>query len=374
MSITVRNGVDRLGDAEHLLRGRRLGLLSAASGVNKAGIPTYALLQEKYRLCALFAPEHGIRSNLQDGKWGDDGADPETGLPLCSLGRKDTERLDALLDTIDLLVYDIQDVGARFYTYLYNLTDLMQRCAARGLPVLVLDRVDPIGGLLTEGPRLDETRFASGIGRYDLPTRYGLTVGEFARWVNASKGIGAELHVLEVQGWPRGAYADETDLLWVNPSPNIPSVGSAINYIGTCLFEATNLSEGRGTTRPFDLVGAPFIDSAALCDELRARRLPGVTVRRAAFTPQFNKHAGEVCEGIELHITDRTAYRPLYTSLCILAHVCRYPEFERRDAGLCLRYGSDALCGNFDPDALAARDEAALAAFAREVEPFKLYA
>ncbi len=373
MHISVRNGVDHLADADHLLRGRRIGLLSAASGVNKDGIPTYALLQKNYRLSALFAPEHGIRSNLQDGKWENDGVDPETGVPLCSLGQKDTARLDALLEEIDLLVYDIQDVGARFYTYLYNLTDLMQRCAARGLPVLVLDRIDPIGGLLTEGPRLDEARFSSGIGRYDLPTRYGLTVGEFARWVNATKGIGAELHVLEIQGWTRGCYADETDLLWVNPSPNIPSVGSAINYIGTCLFEATNLSEGRGTTRPFDLVGAPFIDSAALCDELRARHLPGVTIRRAAFTPQFNKHAGEVCEGVELHITDREAYRPLHTALCILAHVRRYPEFTQRDAGMNLRYGNDALCGDFDPDLLAERDAANLAAFSREVTPFKLY-
>lgn len=369
----VRNGVDHLDDAAHLLRGNRLGLLSAASGVTKDGVPTYVLLREKYRLSALFAPEHGIRSNLQDGKWGDDGTDPETGLPLCSLGQKDTARLDALLDTIDLLVYDIQDVGARFYTYLYNLTDLMQRCAARGIPVLVLDRINPIGGILTEGPRLDEARFASSIGRYNLPTRYGLTVGEFARWVNAAKGIGAELHVLAVEGWSRALYADETDLLWVNPSPNIPSVNSAINYIGTCLFEATNLSEGRGTTRPFDLIGAPFLDSQALCDELRARRLPGVTVRRAAFTPQFNKHAGEVCEGVELHITDRTAYRPLYTALCLLAHARQYPEFVQRDAGMALRYGTDALCADFDPDTLAAENEAACAAFAREMESYRMY-
>ena len=373
MPVSVRQGVDRLDDAHSLLRGRRIGLLSAASGVSKAGIPTYALLQEKYHLCALFAPEHGIRSNLQDGRWEEDGVDPETGIPLCSLGQKDTDRLEALLDEIDLLVYDIQDVGARFYTYLYNLTDLMARCAARGLPVLVLDRINPIGGLQIEGPRLDEVRFSSSIGRYNMPTRYGLTIGEFARWVNAAKGIGAELHVLEVQGWKRKFYADETDMLWVNPSPNIPSVGSAINYIGTCLFEATNLSEGRGTTRPFDLVGAPFIDSAALCHALRARRLPGVTIRRAAFTPQFNKHAGQVCEGVELHITDRTAYRPLYTSLCILEHVRHYPEFEQRGAGMCLRYGNDALCGSFDPDILAQQDEADLAAFAHEIEPFKLY-
>lgn len=373
MPVSVRQGVDRLDDAHSLLRGRRLGLLSAASGVSKDGIPTYALLQEKYALRALFAPEHGIRSNLQDGRWEEDGVDPETGIPLCSLGQKDTDRLEALLDEIDLLVYDIQDVGARFYTYLYNLTDLMARCAARGLPVLVLDRINPIGGLLTEGPRLDESRFSSSIGRYNMPTRYGLTVGEFARWVNVIKGIGAELHVLEVQGWHRALYADETDFLWVNPSPNIPSVGAAINYIGTCLFEATNLSEGRGTTRPFDLIGAPFIDSAALCDALRARHLPGVTVRRAAFTPQFNKHAGQVCEGIELHITDRRVYRPLHTSLCILEHVRHYPEFEQRDAGMCLRYGNDSLCRAFDPDALASRDEADLAEFWRETEPYRLY-
>lgn len=373
MSHFVRNGVDHLSDADALLRGKRLGLLSAASGVTKEGIPTYVLLHERYRLCALFAPEHGIRSNLQDGRWGDDGVDPETGLPLCSLGRKDTARLSSFLDTIDLLVYDIQDVGARFYTYLYNLTDLMQQCAARGLPVLILDRINPIGGSLTEGPRLDETRFSSSIGRYNMPTRYGLTVGEFARWVNVAKGIGADLHILEVQGWTRQLWADETDLLWVNPSPNIPSVNSAINYIGTCLFEATNLSEGRGTTRPFDLIGAPFIDSKALCDELRVRRLPGVVVRRAAFTPQFNQYAGEVCEGVELHITDRDAYRPLYTALCLLAHARRYPQFEQRDAGLCLRYGTDAICGEFDPDELDEQNEASCTDFAREVELYRLY-
>lgn len=201
----------------------------------------------------------------------------------------------------------------------------MQQCAARGLPVLILDRINPIGGSLTEGgPRLDETRFSSSIGRYNMPTRYGLTVGEFARWVNVAKGIGADLHILEVQGWTRQLWADETDLLWVNPSPNIPSVNSAINYIGTCLFEATNLSEGRGTTRPFDLIGAPFIDSKALCDELRVRRLPGVVVRRAAFTPQFNQYAGRVCEGVDCispTVTLTVRFIPRYVSLRTLAAI-----------------------------------------------------
>lgn len=373
MAIHVRSGVDRLDDAAHLLRGRRVGLLSAASGVDRAGVPTYVKLGEKYRLSALFAPEHGMRSNLQDGKWADNGLDPETGLPMYSFGARDEEKLEDLLGEIDVLVYDIQDVGARFYTYLYNLSDLMARCARRGVPVLVLDRINPIGNVRLEGPRLNEGRFSSSIGRFDLPVRYGLTVGEFARWINAEKGIGCALHVLEVEGWSRGVYADETDLLWVNPSPNIPSVGCAINYIGTCLFEATNISEGRGTTRPFDLVGAPFVDSAALTDELRARDLPGVIIRRAAFTPQFNKHAGEVCEGVELHIVDRAVYRPLYTALCILAHMRRYPAFTQRDTGMALRYGNDALAGEFDPDVLSARDEAGLAAFAREVEAYRLY-
>lgn len=370
---TVFNGIDVIKKADALLRGGRLGLLSAASGVNKAGDATYSILRERYTLCALYSPEHGIRSNLQDGGWQDDCTDPETSLPLYNAGTSDVSKLDAMLEPIDILVYDIQDVGARFYTYLYNLSDMMARCAILKKPVVVLDRINPIGGKLIEGPRLDEAHHSSGIGRFNLPTRYALTVGEYARWLNATKKLGCELHVIELEGWARSLYADETDLLFVNPSPNIPSVNSAINYVGTCLFEATNVSEGRGTTRPFDLIGAPFVNSAALVDHLRAKHIDGLTVRRAAFTPVFNKHAGQVCEGVELHITDRNAYRPLYTALCILEHLRLYPEFSASDSGLALRYGTSDISTSLSPEHLTEIANADHHRYRREIAPYLLY-
>lgn len=369
----VLNGVDRLSTADLMLKGRRVGLLTAASGVDREGIPTYELISRRARLEMLFAPEHGIRSNLQDGLWAEDTRDEETGARMVTLNSRMYERLPDLLRQLDVVVYDIQDVGARFYTYLYNLTHMMQACAKAGVPVVVLDRINPIGGVQTEGEILDEERYRSGIGEYAIPTRYGLTVGEFAGWVNTERGIGCDLRVIRCEGWHRDSYADETDLLFVNPSPNIPSVNSAINYIGTCIFEATNISEGRGTTRPFDLIGAPFVDSRRLCEELRAQHLPGVVFRRTWFTPMFNKHAGVVCEGVELHITDRRSYRPIETMLHLYRHMRAYPEFEARDQGLCLRFGSDLLTGDFDIPSFLASNQARLLEFEKECRPYLLY-
>lgn len=370
---TVFNGIDLIDSAKSILRGNRLGLLSAASGVNKQGEATYSILREKFELVALYSPEHGIRSNLQDGGWQEDQIDTETGLPLYNVGVTDPAKLDAMLEGIDVLVYDIQDVGARFYTYLYNLSDMMTRCALLKKPIVVLDRINPIGATIIEGPRLDESRFSSGIGRFNLPTRYSMTVGEYAQWQNAEKHLGCELHIIKLEGWERSLYADETDLLFVNPSPNIPSVNAAINYIGTCIFEATNVSEGRGTTRPFDLIGAPYIDSNALVSHLRSKHIDGLTVRRAAFTPVFNKHAGKVCEGVELHITDRNAYRPLYTALCILEHLREYSEFEASCGGLALRYGTDDINTIRSPESLTSKSVAEHPQYLREISPYLLY-
>lgn len=366
-------GIDRIRDADKLLRGKRVGLLSAASGIAKSGDATYEILRERYDLAALYAPEHGIRSNLQDGLWLKDGVDPETGLPLYNVGTSSVELLDAMIADIDVLVYDIQDVGARFYTYLYNLTDMMARLSSQKKPLVVLDRPNPIGGVAFEGPRLDEANCSSGIGRFSLPVRYGLTVGEYARWANAEKNIGCELFVIELDGWERSLYADETDLLFVNPSPNIPSVNAAINYIGTCLFEATNVSEGRGTTRPFDLVGAPFVDSKALCGHLRSKHIDGLTVRRAAFTPMFGKHAGKVCEGVELHVIERSVYRPLFAATCILEHMRQYDEFEFSAQGLALRYGNNDISGNYTPEELRDRAAGSLESFLSEAKRYMLY-
>ena len=373
MLYRVLNGVDCLSCADPLLRGRRVGLLTAASGVDRQGVPTYARLAQCARLEVLFSPEHGIRSNLQDGLWAEDARDEETGARLFTLNSRNYERLPAVLRELDAVVYDIQDVGARFYTYLYNLTHLMSACAEIGIPMIVLDRINPIGGVQMEGEILDESRYRSGIGEYAIPTRYALTVGEFAKWVNTEKGIGCDLHVIPCEGWRRDMYADQTDLLFVNPSPNIPSVNAAINYIGTCIFEATNISEGRGTTRPFDLIGAPFVDSRRLCEEMQSLHLPGVLFRRTWFTPMFQKHAGTVCEGVELHITDRATYRPIETMLGLYRHMRSYPQFEARRDGLALRFGSDLLWGDYDISAFRAENSKRLEAFSQSCKPYLIY-
>ena len=367
------NGVDRLDSFAHLFKGKRVGLMTAASGVDRAGIPTYARVARYGRLEVLFAPEHGIRSNMQDGLWAEDARDEETGARLMTLNGRTYGRLPEVLAELDVVVYDIQDVGARFYTYLYNLTHMMQACADAAVPLIVLDRINPIGGALIEGEILDETRYRSGIGEYAIPTRYGLTVGEFASYINATYRMSCPLQVVPCEGWKRALYGDETDLLFVNPSPNIPSVNAAINYIGTCIFEATNISEGRGTTRPFDLVGAPFVDSKRLCDEMQSYRLPGVVFRRAWFTPMFQKHAGTVCEGVELHITDRNSYRPIETMLYLYRHMRTYPGFEARPDGLGLRFGSDFLLGEMDIEAFLRRNRDDLSAFRQSTDPWLIY-
>lgn len=365
-------GADRLGTIDDELRGARLALLTNASGIDREGVPTYERLARDYNLRLLLSPEHGIRTNLQDGGWSDDTRDPETGARILCMRSCGNEALDAALAEIDLVLYDIQDVGARFYTYLYNLTELMRRCAAAGVSLVVLDRPNPISGAVM-GPVLDESRFSSFVGEYAIPTRYGLTVGEFANYINAEYSLGCEVHVVRLEGWSRDLYVDETDGLWVNPSPNIPGVGTAVNYLGTCLFEATNISEGRGTTRPFDMIGAPFVDSRRLYDELCSQPHDGVVYRRTCFTPQFNKHAGQCCEGVELHITDRSTYDPIAAALRILRHMRRYPEYTQRDNGLCLRWGTDWILGEADPEEYRRFSAVECGRFCERCRPYIMY-
>ena len=376
MKHTVLCGVDRQSDIHSLVSGRKTALLTAASGVTKAGIPTYHVLREMSDLRLLFAPEHGLASSMQDGAFSkEDGAlHAETGARLYDISAlRGTDRLTELLREVDIAVYDIQDVGARFYTYLCNLTQLMRAAKEAGKPVLVLDRPNPIANTVCEGLVLDESRFSSFVGEYAIPTRYGLTVGEYARYVNTEKGIGCDLHVLACEGWTSDMHFDETDLLWVNPSPNIPTVNCAINYIGSCIYEATNLSEGRGTTRPFDWLGAPFVDEKRLLADMNALSLPGVTFRAMTFTPMFNKHAGQTCRGVELHITDRAAYRPFETMLHMFRHFKTYPEFEMKRQGLALRLGQDILTEDFDPTTLVANEAEKLKTYCEIAEKYRLY-
>lgn len=372
---TVLCGVDQPDRLSDYLRGKRVALLTAASGVNKRGISTYDVIGEiGGDLRILFSPEHGLYSALQDGKFGDtDGIHPGTGARLYSLGSAGHPSLANLLEEVDIAVYDIQDVGARFYTYLCNLTQLMRACRAAGKPLLVLDRPNPIGGRGMEGLILNESRFSSFVGEYAIPTRYGLTVGEYALWANTERRIGCELYILPCRGWARDIYADETDLLWVSPSPNIPTVSTCFNYIGNCLYEATNLSEGRGTTHPFDWIGAPFVDEEDLWHRMTALGLPGVVFRPLHFTPMFNKWAGETCRGLELHITDRRTYQPFRTVLYMLRYLKEYPETTLRRDGMALRVGQDVLCSAYDPEAILHREQDLLRKFSENVEKYRVY-
>ncbi|MBQ8137322.1 MAG: DUF1343 domain-containing protein [Clostridia bacterium] len=317
MKLHVTSGADRLQSLEAKLQGKRVGLMTNPTGIDHSLRSTIDTLYGMGHLDAMFAVEHGIRGMEQAGAAVATQTDPETGLTVYSAFGKTSHFTDEMLDAFDILIFDIQDVGARFYTYLYSLSYAMEACARAGKEMVVLDRVNPIGGVKQAGTILD-TRFSSFVGDYALPTRYALTIGEYALYVKDYLKLDVHLTVVTLEGWERRAYLDETDLPWVAPSPNCPDLAAALCYIGTCIFEGTNVSEGRGTTQPFQLIGAPFLDGAKLAKRLNDLRLPGVHYRPAAFTPTFSKHQGTPCQGVQLHITDREAAEPFTAGLCLL--------------------------------------------------------
>jgi uncharacterized protein YbbC (DUF1343 family) len=268
----------------------------------------------------LFGPEHGIRGSAQDMIGVGTNLDPATGLPEVSLYGATFESLSPAADhlaEIDVLVFDVQDVGARYYTYAATMALCMRAAKAEGVRVVVLDRPNPIGGLQVEGGGL-EPGLENFCALYPVPQRHGLTVGELARLYNTTFGIGCELEVVACDGWQRAFYYDETDLPWIMPSPNMPTLDTAIVYPGMCLLEGTNLSEGRGTTRPFELFGAPFVDGRAFAAELERYDLAGVTFRPCTIEPMFQKHAGKRCGAVQLHVVDRRAFDSYRTGLAVL--------------------------------------------------------
>lgn len=305
----VLNGLDHLADAAPWLKGRRLGLITSTSGVTRMLTSGIDAIHAQFPLTALFGPEHGVRGDHDAGATVETYTDPATRLPVYSLYRKDSQHMTPeMLDLVDTVIYDIQDIGARFYTYISTLLYVMRDCAAAGKELVVLDRINPLGGKVEGG--LLQPGFESFVGAYPLTTRYGLTPGEFARLANEEQHIGCQLHVLPVLGWKREMLFPETGLYWMMPSPAIPNFETALLYPGTCLTEATNISEGRGTSAPFELIGAPFINGAALADRMNAKKLPGVIFTAAYFTPSASKHAGRRCEGVHIHLTDTKAMTP----------------------------------------------------------------
>ncbi len=305
MKATVLSGLDRIETADTLLRGRRVGLMTNPTGLSSDFRGTIDIVRERYNLTALFACEHGIRGDIQAGVEIDEHIDAETGVRVYSTYNTSHRMLPEMTEAFDVFLFDMQDVGVRFYTYLYSLAYAMEECAKAGKPVVVLDRLNPVGGERVEGTILDR-RFASFVGDYEIPTRQGITVGEFARYVRAYLKLDLELHVVPLSGWRRSLYLDDTNTPWVAPSPNCPTLHAALCYIGTCIFEGTNISEGRGTTLPFELIGAPWVDAAALEKAMNAHQVPGLHFRRTSFVPMFSKHAGQVCYGVQVHVTDRS--------------------------------------------------------------------
>ena len=382
-------GIDRLlasGD----LAGRRVGLVCNPASIDAAYRHTAQRLRQgpDLTLAALFGPQHGFRSDVQDNMVETPHArHPTYDIPVHSLYSDHREPTAAMLDGLDVLVIDLQDVGTRVYTYIYTMANCLRAAARHGLPVVVCDRPNPIGGVQVEGPLL-EPGHESFVGQFPIPLRHGLTIGELARLFNDHFGLGAELQVARLDGWERTAYHDATGLPWVMPSPNLPTLDSAVVYPGAVLFEGTNLSEGRGTTRPFELLGAPWIDGEALAGRIADAALPGVVARAAHFEPTFQKHAGRPCGGCQLHVTDRAAFRPVLTAVAVLQAIRRADparfawreppyEYERTKQPIDILAGSAALRLQIDADVeatdIAAGWEADVAAFAAVRSRFLLY-
>ncbi len=381
----VRVGLDvLLEEGLPLLEGKRVGLITNHSGVDSRLRSGIDLLRAAswLRLAALFGPEHGIRGAAQAGVHVGTTTDARTGLPAHSLYGETRQPTPEMLDGLDALVYDIQDIGSRYSTYIATL-GLAQEAAARaGIPVVILDRPNPLNGVRVEG-NLTEPAFESFVGYHPIAIRHGLTPGEVGRLVAAERGFPPPT-VVPMRGWHRGMWYDETGLAWVQPSPNMPTVDTATVYPGTCLIEGTNVSEGRGTTRPFELIGAPWVDPFALAEELTERGLPGVGFRPAYFTPMFHKHAGELCGGVQVHVRDREALRPAALGIHLL-HALRhlYPDQLAWRQYADGRYALDRLMGTdrlrlaldagASPAELMAGWEAQAAEYAGRREPHLLY-
>ena len=333
MTRTV-SGIDHLlSQPEKYLQGKTVGLIvnhTSLAGDGKHSI-THFLSHSAFTLQALFAPEHGLNGTAQDMIPIDNEVDLLSGLDIKSLYGKNKDSLvpdPALLHDIDNLVFDIQDIGSRYYTFIYTMANCMIICKQAGTRMVVCDRPNPINGTSVEGNLVGEA-WRSFVGQYPLPNRHGMTVGELARLFNEHFGIHCDLTVVPMRGWSREMWYDQTGMIWTPPSPNMPTLATATVYPGMCLIEGTLLSEGRGTTLPFEQIGAPFIDPHKLVARLEtdSHLLPGVFFRPQYFKPMFQKHAGEICAGLQLHITDRDQFKPLLTTLALLRAIAEiYPD------------------------------------------------
>ena len=375
---SVLTGIDVLArDNFALLHGANVGLITNHTGLTGSGVPTVDVLHaaEGVNLKALFGPEHGIRGEVDD--LFSDGIDAKTRLPVYSLyeGQRREPKPEQLVG-LDTLVYDIQDVGARFYTYMSTLGHGLVAAAQNKLRFVVLDRPNPITGNNPEGPLADDSRL-SFTAFHPIPVRHGMTLGEMAMLLVAERGLKVDLIVVKFEGWKRSDWYDATGLLWTNPSPNLRSLTAALTYSGVALLEFTNFSVGRGTDTPFEIMGAPYVDPIAFAYVLNAKGLPGVRFIPTRFTPNASKFAGEVCGGVKILITDRNKFIPVKTGLEI-ALALRALYLEQWEASryltlLANRSAMDGLLAGEDYPTLAKRWTADLKAFNQSRANFLLY-
>ena len=344
----LKLGIERLPQYRKIFAGKRVGLITNQTGIDAEGTPSAVLLSQIAQLTALFSPEHGIQGNEREGASIGHSTDPRTGLPVYSLYGNTKRPTPEMLKDIDILCFDIQDVGARFYTYISTMAYAMEECARHKKQFVVFDRPNPIGGAV-EGNMLELT-YRSFTGYFPIVQRHGMTVGELALLFNTEYGIHCDLTVITMEGWNRESYFDELPLIWAPPSPNIPSPQTALVYAGVCLFEGTNLSVGRGTTMPFQYLGAPFIDAYHLSEQLNRLNLKGVRFLPAFFTPSLSIYAGQLCRGIQIAVTDRRCFAPVKTAIAIFYELKRlYPnEFtinneDKKYCGLHLLTGCTQL-------------------------------
>jgi len=373
------------------LRGKRIGVVANPASIDRGfgHIVDRLLADRGITLGAIFGPQHGFHANLQDNMIETPHAqDARRRVPVYSLYSETREPTADMLKDLDVLVIDLQDVGTRVYTFIYTMANCLRAAGRIGLPVIVCDRPNPIGGLGVEGELL-KPGFESFVGMFpQMPLRHGLTIAELARFFNERFALGATLDVVAMEGWSRRMFWDETAVPWVIPSPNMPTLDTAIVYPGQVLFEGTQLSEARGTTRPFELVGAPWIDADRFAGRMNALALPGVHFRPTYFEPTFQKHARQTCGGCQLHVTDRTTFRPVLTTAALLHEfraadpekfAWRQPpyEYEHDKMPIDILAGSSNLRAQIDAGldhrAIADSWEADRATFMRDREPFLLY-
>jgi uncharacterized protein YbbC (DUF1343 family) len=373
------------------LRGLRVGVVANPASVDASLVHVVDQVRraDGVTLAAIFGPQHGFRSDLQDNMIETPHArDATRCVPVYSLYSETREPTADMLRGLDVLVIDLQDIGARIYTFIYTMANCLRACARHGVPVIVCDRPNPIGGTAVEGETLDPA-YVSFVGQFPIPMRHGLTIGELARLFNHGFGLGADLEVVPMEGWRRADYADDCGAPWVMPSPNIPTLDSAIVYPGAVLLEGTLASEGRGTTRPFELVGAPWVEAERFVDRLHAHGLPGVVFRPVVFEPTFQKHRGVTCGGCQVHVTDRATFLPVLTGVALIEELRRANpdsfawrpppyEYEERLMPIDILAGSARLREAIDVGAtaedIAGGWRADEAAFVKRRAPYLLYA